>query len=358
MALGDTLNRIRVNWKSGALDSTIDAVATGLSSVQFADLPEVTAPNNLPLVLDKDEEFGVPEIVWVTSHVADATTVVVLRGQEGTVARGHQAATTWVHGLTAFDMEDTSDLYAQQEVDFDAHVVDFDAHVGDYDALNASYTQHVIDAAQALSDHEAYADVTFLKLAGGTLVGSVGVATDDAINLGSSTLAFNSVFALRLRSTIIREVVSGANVFHFDAGIRDLFGPSGSAVLSVLDDGINVHGYPVRNATAETPVTLRDDGAGKVYYTLAAGIVTLVAEWHSSAGQTLTTLPAAIRPVSGDLWFAGAWVSSSGVPYSDKVVDIRVRANGALFMATPSSIPVDETARITCTYAVGSKGLT
>ena len=110
MSTGDTLQRIRANWQSGVLDSAIDDVATGLTSSDFVDLPVVEAPYHLALVLDKAEDFGDPEIVWVESHVAASNAVVVVRGREDTVARSHGIGVQWVHGLTAFDMDDTSDL--------------------------------------------------------------------------------------------------------------------------------------------------------------------------------------------------------------------------------------------------------
>ncbi len=85
--------RIRVDFASGRLSAgSVSAVVTTLSSTQFAILPVVTSPDILPISLDPDAVYGTPEIVWVTAHSSSATSMTVLRGQEGTTARIHNAS--------------------------------------------------------------------------------------------------------------------------------------------------------------------------------------------------------------------------------------------------------------------------
>lgn len=172
MPVGDTLDRIRDNWHSGALDSLISAVATGLSSADFADLPVVSAPEHLVLILDKDEEYGDPEIVWVTLHSVGSTTLTVLRAQEGTIAREHVISTKWVHGLTAYDLDDTVALIEQNITDISDHEAvylafrtdEYDPHVADLDLHHSKYLDQ--DARDTIAAQDVYLLNTTDTLAG------------------------------------------------------------------------------------------------------------------------------------------------------------------------------------------------
>ncbi len=96
--------RLRYSSLSGELDADIDNTAISLSSPDFADLPVVADPDYLTLILDPTEVDGAPEIVYVTAHIAAATTVTVTRGREqahgGIAGRAHTSGTTWNHGPT------------------------------------------------------------------------------------------------------------------------------------------------------------------------------------------------------------------------------------------------------------------
>jgi hypothetical protein len=57
----------------------------------------------MPVILDPQQQFGTPEIVYVTAHTSSATTATVLRAQEGSTLRAHDTGEYWVAGPTALD---------------------------------------------------------------------------------------------------------------------------------------------------------------------------------------------------------------------------------------------------------------
>src|SRR4029077_1330615 len=65
--------------------------------------PAVASPNYMPVVLDPQQQFGTPEIVYVTAHTASATAATVVRAQEGSALRAHSSGEFWVAGPTALD---------------------------------------------------------------------------------------------------------------------------------------------------------------------------------------------------------------------------------------------------------------
>lgn len=96
--------RLRRNNISGTItDNPLAIGATTINSAGFVDLPVVDATNHVILILDPQEVGGTAEIVRVTAHTAAATSVTVVRGQEGTTARSHVFNTTWMHGPVASD---------------------------------------------------------------------------------------------------------------------------------------------------------------------------------------------------------------------------------------------------------------
>jgi hypothetical protein len=74
--------------------------SAGLSS---AFTPVVASPNYMPVILDPQQQFGTPEIVYVTVHSGSATTATVVRGQENTAVRAHDTGEFWVVGPTTRD---------------------------------------------------------------------------------------------------------------------------------------------------------------------------------------------------------------------------------------------------------------
>jgi len=93
------------NLKGGTItDNPLAIGATTINSAGFANLPVVTAPDFLWLTLDPDALVGAPEIVKVTTHTSSATSVTVVRGQQGTAARSHNLAEVWNAVLTEQDL--------------------------------------------------------------------------------------------------------------------------------------------------------------------------------------------------------------------------------------------------------------
>jgi hypothetical protein len=104
------MGAIFTNFAAGTItDSPLTNAAGTINSANFASLPVVATPDFLFLVLDPAATAGVPEVVKVTAHTIGATTVTVTRGQQttqgGSVARQHNGGTTWVHALTALDLD-------------------------------------------------------------------------------------------------------------------------------------------------------------------------------------------------------------------------------------------------------------
>jgi microcystin-dependent protein len=94
------------NFQGGAItDNPLTSGATTISSAAFAALPVVAGPDVMYLVLDPEATAGAPEVVKVTAHSASATSVTVVRAQQSSVARAHNAGTVWRHTATQADLE-------------------------------------------------------------------------------------------------------------------------------------------------------------------------------------------------------------------------------------------------------------
>jgi microcystin-dependent protein len=94
------------NLKGGTItDNPLTNVATTINSTAFANLPTVTAPDFMWLVLDPDGSGNGPEVVKVTAHTASATSVTVTRAQQGTTGVQHAAGTEWIAAFTKDDAD-------------------------------------------------------------------------------------------------------------------------------------------------------------------------------------------------------------------------------------------------------------
>lgn len=94
------------NFLAGVVDDApLTSGATTINSSGFANLPVVSSPDIMWLVLDPDEDAGEPELVKVTTHTSSATSVTVDRGQQSTTAREHAATTVWRAVVTKSDMD-------------------------------------------------------------------------------------------------------------------------------------------------------------------------------------------------------------------------------------------------------------
>lgn len=98
------MTRVRTDNVFGTItDNPLTSGATTVNSAGLANLAAVASPDYAVITLDPNGVDGAPEIIYVTAHTGSATSVTVLRAQEGTAAREHDAGTFWVHAATARD---------------------------------------------------------------------------------------------------------------------------------------------------------------------------------------------------------------------------------------------------------------
>lgn len=94
------------NFISGTLTADPGVGGVSIAGSALADLVAVTGPDTMWVVLDPLGVNGDPEIVQVTGHTAAATTAVVVRAQQGTVARAHPIGTTFTVAATKADLDE------------------------------------------------------------------------------------------------------------------------------------------------------------------------------------------------------------------------------------------------------------
>ena len=94
------------NFLSGAIsDNPLGSGATTINSAGFANLPTIASPDTMWITLDPVAAYGAPEVVQVTAHSASATSITVLRAQQGSSARSHPQTTSWANPVTQVDLE-------------------------------------------------------------------------------------------------------------------------------------------------------------------------------------------------------------------------------------------------------------
>lgn len=106
-----TTNRLFQDFISFVTDADPGSGGTSLSAPGLADLLVVASPDFVALTLDPEEEFGAPEIVWVSAHSSSATTATIVRAQEGTGGIAHAVGTQVVVGVT----QDALDSYLKDK---------------------------------------------------------------------------------------------------------------------------------------------------------------------------------------------------------------------------------------------------
>lgn len=98
--------RLWTDFIEGTIDTTLNAGDTTISGAFLTNLPAVSSPDFLALVLDPEGVGNGPEIVYVTAHTAAATTATVSRAQEGTSDVQHLSGTKAIHAITKTSMEE------------------------------------------------------------------------------------------------------------------------------------------------------------------------------------------------------------------------------------------------------------
>lgn len=87
--------RLPLDYKFGTLVTSVDNVATELTSEAFRSFPsDLSLEKYVPVAL-VDEVNGSYEVVWVTGHAADSNVVTVARGREGSNASAWSSGTVW-----------------------------------------------------------------------------------------------------------------------------------------------------------------------------------------------------------------------------------------------------------------------
>lgn len=123
--------RARFNSIGGLIeDNPLTLGATTLTSAGLAAMGVIDTTNHAVIVLDPDGLEGAPEIVYVTTHTASATTATILRAQEGTLAVAHSVDVPWVHAATILD------FLEPWLVDINPQISDYSAVVGTWGINN------------------------------------------------------------------------------------------------------------------------------------------------------------------------------------------------------------------------------
>jgi len=212
------------------------------------------------------------------------------------------------------------------------------------------------DGTQWVDTATAHQHDTYLQLIGGSMTGDIILAGDPTLPLHPATKQYVDGLQDGLH-TISTTAPAGPSIgdvwVNPDAVDENAYLP---LLGGIMTGDINMDGNSILNVGAETPVTVIDDATSTVHYTISSGIVTLAVYTKQSSNGNITTLPAEIRPASGDLiMILGLW-NASGVG-QDETGLVRVRASGALHLSNAPTMAVDENLRGTVSYVLGSAGV-
>lgn len=111
--------RLRKNFARGMLTVDLLADSEKLISDGLTFLPVISGTDYMTAVIDPSAKFGMPEVVYITSHAAGAKEAVIARGKEGSTPRQHRGGVAWVNAPLASDFatseqvqaDDTSTLF-------------------------------------------------------------------------------------------------------------------------------------------------------------------------------------------------------------------------------------------------------
>jgi len=113
--------RIWSNFAEGTPSVALSNSDTTLQAAFLANVPVVTGPDIMVLVLDPEAEENGPEVVHVTAHSASSTSATILRAQEGTTAVSHSTSVKVSHTITEAVVEDWESDIATLQSDLDTH---------------------------------------------------------------------------------------------------------------------------------------------------------------------------------------------------------------------------------------------
>jgi hypothetical protein len=253
--------RIRSDYVFGTITGALTAGTTTLASAALARLPVVTAPDVAAITLH-DQATGVYEIVHVTAHTAASTSATILRAQEGTSAQSWGIGTTWVHGITAYDL---STIQTQLDERITSETLDADTGVialyyddtGTRIEPSGLYLGNVLEniEGRAKVNYGASEHIAALSATTGTATGDLSTASIFTITpTGDFTIAFsNTPGGVACTTTVI--VSQGATP-------RTITYPSGTKWMGAA--------APTQIANKACVITLMTVNAGTTWYASAA----------------------------------------------------------------------------------------
>lgn len=209
------------NFLSGVTtNNPLASGGTTLNSTGLANLPTVSAPDTMWIVLDPLAANGAPEIVQVTAHSSAATSATIVRAQQATAARAHPLSTVWRVALTRSDIESFLTVIADGTV------------TAAKLAADSVTTAKILDA-NVTTSKIADVNVTTAKLADGTVTDPKVTTTWTTLTNGAT-----SVHYMRLGTTVWVEgaVTAGSNVT-LPSNYRPLVTKTGGNGATIATDG-------------------------------------------------------------------------------------------------------------------------
>ncbi len=245
------------NFLAGTItDNPLSSGATTINSAGFANLPVVTGPDIMWLVLDPDAATGAPELVKVTAHTSSATSVTVVRAQQSTSARSCVTGTVWRIVATQTDLESF---------------------------LTAVPTNHIVQSMMADNSvgtaELINANVTLAKLASDSVDASKIV--DGSV--GTNELAAGAVTSAKIGAQAVRPAAFSPSVFTRGNGQVVLNGNSDPVTFTTEAQDLDGWGT-VSTSTFTCPATgVYIFATELIWATTPGGLATIRVEVNSQA---------------------------------------------------------------------------
>lgn len=94
------------NFLAGTITNSPLAIdGSTLTSAELANLPVVSSPDTMWIILDPRSLQAGREIVLVTNHTSSSTSATISRAQQSTTAKIHPSGTEWIVGVTKSDLD-------------------------------------------------------------------------------------------------------------------------------------------------------------------------------------------------------------------------------------------------------------
>ena len=306
------MTRLRPAAAYGTLTSDVDDSQTTITETAFEDLPEVSSPDIMVLLLGGSE--GVPpEAVHITAHAASSDTVTVLRGQETSdghsIAVAHDTGASWRCGPTPEDWRERSltlanpSLYGLLDPSTAAASWEFFADaVGVSDIAKAEISDRIDAALTAggedpiTDQYDANNNISML------LAAAFWAASTDALTMGSAPFPSGSWYVDGHRTGGSRAVAAGYLTF-FPITTVD---PVTIDALAVMVKTGHASGAGHLYLVSSDPATGRPSTSSTVLaYAANVGAT-------SSTTRVAAALNTAVTKTAGTVW--AAWHCIAGPP--------------------------------------------